>query len=111
MEARDRQIDPTQSPRLMCRSCVGAVVAARRFEPPPGHQVQVDWVVLINGREFKLWGFTLISELALGLLRESCIGRRNEDLRIRIFTLRDEVAQANHPSPWRPLQARPPSAK
>jgi transposase len=40
-----------------------SAVAVRRFETPPGQQAQVDWghlgTILIDGKEHKLWGFTL----------------------------------------------------
>ena len=40
-----------------------STVAVRRFETPPGQQAQVDWghlgTILMDGKEHKLWGFTL----------------------------------------------------
>jgi transposase len=56
------------------------VVAVRRFETPPGKQGQVDWghlgSILINGREYKLWGFTLTLGYSRMLMAEAALDQK-----------------------------------
>jgi transposase len=56
------------------------VVAVRRYETPPGKQAQVDWGhlggIVINGREHKLWGFTLTLGYSRMLMAEAALDQK-----------------------------------
>ena len=56
------------------------VVAVRRFETPPGQQGQVDWGHLgsieLNGREHKLWGFTLTLGYSRMMMAEAALDQK-----------------------------------
>jgi transposase len=56
------------------------VVAVRRFETPPGKQGQVDWGHLgdieLDGREHKLWGFTLTLGYSRMMMAEAALDQK-----------------------------------
>jgi hypothetical protein len=56
------------------------VVAVRRFETPPGKQGQVDWGHLgdieLDGREYKLWGFTLTLGYSRMMMAEAALDQK-----------------------------------
>jgi transposase len=56
------------------------VVAVRRFETPPGKQGQVDWGHLgsieLDGREQKLWGFTLTLGYSRMMMAEAALDQK-----------------------------------
>jgi transposase len=56
------------------------VVAVRRFETPPGKQGQVDWGHLgsieLEGREHKLWGFTLTLGYSRMMMAEAALDQK-----------------------------------
>jgi transposase len=56
------------------------VVAVRRFETPPGKQGQVDWghlgSIALDGREHKLWGFTLTLGYSRMMMAEAVLDQK-----------------------------------
>jgi transposase len=56
------------------------VIAVRRFETPPGKQGQVDWGHLgsleLDGREHKLWGFTLTLGYSRVMMAEAALDQK-----------------------------------
>jgi transposase len=56
------------------------VMAVRRFETPPGKQGQVDWGHLgsidLDGREQKLWGFTLTLGYSRMMMAEAALDQK-----------------------------------